>query len=295
MRFYFQFMLLASMLFFVTACKNGTGDFKTSNGYKYTVHTKGSGKSAAINDYIYYTATVKADGDTIQHNADKANLPFMQLPKDWQSIKPPSPFYEVFSKASVGDSITIFVPGDSIPQGNPSLAGKKELTFTLTIHDIKDSTAFAAFNEEKRIEMEAKAAKSKERIPAVEKTVTETLALYKAKNLQMQTTPSGLKYVVHELGTGPKANRGQKVSVEYYGVLLDGNKFDSSFERGMPIEFPVGQGNVIPGWDEALMLLPSGTKATLFIPSNLAYGDQQSGPIPPNSELVFYIEFQGIK
>ena len=62
----------------------------------------------------------------------------------------------------------------------------------------------------------------------------------------------------------------------------------------MPIEFPVGVGNVIPGWDEALTMLPEGTKATLFIPSNLAYGDQQSGPIPANSDLVFYIEFQKI-
>ncbi|MBK8110343.1 MAG: FKBP-type peptidyl-prolyl cis-trans isomerase [Saprospiraceae bacterium] len=288
-----QYLFVLSVL--IIGCKGETGDFTTGNGYKYTVHKKGSGKTAAINDYIFYAATVTADGDTLQSNNDPENYPYMQLPKDWKDIKPPSPFYEVLSKVMVGDSITIYVPGDSIPPGNPSLVGKKELRFVLSIKDIMDSTAYAAFTAKKRSEMEAVMAKSKERLPGVEKTITETLALYKAKNLKVETTPSGLQYVIHEKGTGPVAAKGQKISVDYHGVLKDGTKFDSSFERGMRIEFPVGVGNVIPGWDEALTLLPEGTKATLFIPSNLAYGDQQSGPIPPNSDLVFYIEFQKIK
>ena len=121
------------------------------------------------------------------------------------------------------------------------------------------------------------------------------MAHIKAKNIALQTTESGLQYVIHEKGTGPVAQKGQKISVDYHGILKDGTKFDSSFERGMPIEFPVGVGNVIPGWDEALTLyrkvpkLPFSSQAHL-----LAYGDQQSGPIPANSDLVFYIEFQKI-
>lgn len=287
-------MFLFILAVLMVGCKGETGDFMTSNGYKYTVHKKGSGKVAAVNDFIFYTATVTADGDTLQSNNDMDNLPYMQLPKDWKDIKPPSPFYEVLSKVTKGDSITIYVPGDSIPPGNPSLAGKKELRFMLTVKEIMDSTAYAAYTDKKRGEMEAKMAKSKERLPGVEKTITETLAMYKAKNIKLESTPSGLQYVIHEKGTGAIAQKGQKISVDYHGVLKDGTKFDSSFERGMPIEFPVGVGNVIPGWDEALTMLPEGTKATLFIPSSLAYGDQQSGPIPANSDLVFYIEFQKI-
>ena len=105
------------------------------------------------------------------------------------------------------------------------------------------------------------------------------------------TTPSGLKYVVVEEGTGDATpNVGDAVTVHYTGKLLDGKKFDSSYDRGQPIDFPVGKGQVIQGWDEALLGMKKGEKRVLIIPSDLGYGPSGRGPIPPNATMVFDVE-----
>ncbi|HET9049406.1 MAG TPA: FKBP-type peptidyl-prolyl cis-trans isomerase [Chiayiivirga sp.] len=103
------------------------------------------------------------------------------------------------------------------------------------------------------------------------------------------TTASGLQYQVVTAGKGPKPAATDRVKVHYTGTLLDGTKFDSSVDRGQPAEFALNQ--VIPGWTEALQLMPVGSKYTLWIPSNLAYGDRGTpGPIGPNATLKFEVE-----
>lgn len=111
-----------------------------------------------------------------------------------------------------------------------------------------------------------------------------------------EKTASGLQYKVTEKGSGEMPAKGDTVSVHYTGKLLDGTVFDSSHQRNEPIEFPVGKGQVIEGWDEGLLLLPQGSKATLVIPSDLAYGSQGAGGvIPPNATLIFEVELVEIK
>jgi FKBP-type peptidyl-prolyl cis-trans isomerase FklB len=100
------------------------------------------------------------------------------------------------------------------------------------------------------------------------------------------TTASGLQYVVLKEGAGPKPVATDKVKCDYEGKLIDGTVFDSSIKQGKPIEFAVN--GVIRGWTEALQLMPVGSQYRLFIPSDLAYGDQQMGPdIKPGSTLIF--------
>jgi FKBP-type peptidyl-prolyl cis-trans isomerase FklB len=107
------------------------------------------------------------------------------------------------------------------------------------------------------------------------------------------TTASGLQYTVLKEGTGPKPTLTDKVKCHYHGTLIDGRVFDSSVDRGQPIELNVN--GVIPGWTEALQLMPVGSKWRLFIPSSLAYGDQQAGGlIAPGSTLIFDIELLDI-
>jgi len=107
------------------------------------------------------------------------------------------------------------------------------------------------------------------------------------------TLPSGLQYQIIKEGTGPKPAITDQVKVHYHGTLIDGRVFDSSVERGQPVELSVG--GVIAGWTEALQLMPVGSKWKLFIPSNLGYGDQQAGPmIAPGSTLVFDVELLDI-
>ena len=105
------------------------------------------------------------------------------------------------------------------------------------------------------------------------------------------TTPSGLQYVVVQKGTGTATpSSGTMVKAHYTGKLLDGTKFDSSYDRGEPISFPVGQGRVIKGWDEAFLAMTKGEKRVLIIPAKLGYGPSGRGPIPPNSTMVFDVE-----
>lgn len=114
---------------------------------------------------------------------------------------------------------------------------------------------------------------------------------YLADNgITVAPTASGLYFVEIEEGTGTQAMVGNIVKVHYTGKLLDGTVFDSSIEHGQPYEFPLGQGNVIKGWDEAIAMMKVGGKATLVIPSSLAYDARDSGTIPPYSTLVFDVE-----
>lgn len=147
-----------------------------------------------------------------------------------------------------------------------------------------------------------------EAFAALQKRVDERLAAQQAENLAagkkfleengkregVITTPSGLQYEVLKKTDGAQPTADDVVTVHYVGTLTDGGVFDSSVERGAPIDLPVG--GVIQGWVEGLQLMHVGEKYKLYIPSELAYGDQSPSPlIPPNSVLVFELELLGIK
>jgi FKBP-type peptidyl-prolyl cis-trans isomerase FkpA/FKBP-type peptidyl-prolyl cis-trans isomerase FklB len=110
-----------------------------------------------------------------------------------------------------------------------------------------------------------------------------------AKKEGVQTTASGLQYRVIREGDGPKPNAYSEVEVHYKGTLIDGKVFDSSYDRGEPISFLLGQ--VIQGWQEGVQLMPVGSKYELVIPSELGYGVHGApGVIPPNATLIFEVE-----
>lgn len=111
-----------------------------------------------------------------------------------------------------------------------------------------------------------------------------------------ESTDSGLRYQIIQKGTGVKAEKGKTVSVHYKGQLVDGTVFDSSYKRKQPIDFGLGQGQVIAGWDEGISLLNVGDKARFVIPSNLGYGaNGAGGVIPPDATLIFDVELMDVK
>lgn len=137
--------------------------------------------------------------------------------------------------------------------------------------------AFDAGHAAQKAAEEAAAKEQEEKVVAMTKNATKT--------------NSGLMYEILEKGSGAKPKKGNMVSVHYAGYLLNGQKFDSSFDRNEPIQIPIGVGQVIRGWDEGIQLLNEGSKARLIIPSNLGYGPQGAGGvIPPNATLVFDVE-----
>jgi FKBP-type peptidyl-prolyl cis-trans isomerase FklB len=158
----------------------------------------------------------------------------------------------------------------------------------LTDEEIQE--AIGSFQQERMAEAEemAKAAGEKNRQEG------ESFLLENAKKEGVVTLPSGLQYKVIEEGTGKSPEPGDQVTVHYRGTLIDGTEFDSSYERGEPVTFPVG--GVIPGWTEALQLMKEGAKWNLFIPPSLAYGEQGAGQvIGPNATLLFEVELISVQ
>lgn len=164
-----------------------------------------------------------------------------------------------------------------------------------TVRIIRVGKEANAFDGKKTYDEKLAVAKKKaeEEAKATSMTAEE---LVKAKYPKAQKTASGLYYVVETEGTGAQAQAGKTVSVHYTGTLANGKKFDSSLDRGQPISFTLGQGQVIKGWDEGIALMKVGSKIKLIIPSELGYGPNGAGGvIPPNATLVFDTELMEVK
>jgi FKBP-type peptidyl-prolyl cis-trans isomerase FklB len=153
---------------------------------------------------------------------------------------------------------------------------------------VSDEDLNAAFSviSKKMQELEQAAAKEKS-------AEGEAYLVENAKRDEVTVTESGLQYEVLATGDGEKPTAASTVRTHYHGTFINGDIFDSSVDRGQPAEFPVG--GVIPGWTEALQLMTEGSKWRLYVPYNLAYGEQGSqGAIPPYSTLVFDVELLAI-
>lgn len=193
------------------------------------------------------------------------------VPTPWLDGK-----HTVFGKTIEGQSVV-----DSIAQGD-SLDSLEILAVGAEAEKFNAIEAFRTFegSRAKRIEEEKAAIEAQ-----IEKLANG-----------FNKTESGLRYQILQQGEGKKAQKNDLVSVHYKGQLADGTVFDSSYKRNDPIEFTLGVGQVIAGWDEGIALLHVGEKARFVIPSTLAYGSQGAGGvIPPNANLIFDVELVAIK
>jgi peptidylprolyl isomerase len=138
-------------------------------------------------------------------------------------------------------------------------------------------------------------------VTALSVAATGVIAMSEAADAQpVTTTPSGLKIIDVKVGTGPSPKPGQTCMMNYTGWLYEngkkGAKFDSSLDRNQPFSFPIGQHQVIAGWDEGVATMKVGGKRTLIIPPELGYGARGAGGvIPPNATLIFDVELLGVK
>lgn len=198
------------------------------------------------------------------------------IPADETTLK------DVFMMLHKGDSAEFEVSADtlfmkSFGQLTPGFLKKNSLIhFYVKVENI--------YNQN-----ELEAMKAEERAKSIMKDSVEATA-YLANLTNVQTTASGLKYVITKPSNGAKPKAGQEVSMLYRGLLLNGTKFDENQDQANPFKFTIGMRQVIPGWDEGVMLLHEGEEAKFIIPSRLAYGEQGGGPIPPNSTLIFDVK-----
>ena len=181
---------------------------------------------------------------------------------------------------SPGDSAQFRTPADSIFRGGqmpPNVKSGDTVTFFVKMISVKSKAEY----EKDQLEKSAK------QIGIDDKLLQDYI---KKNNLNAQKTPSGIYYVIDKKGNGKHATAADKVKVHYKGYKLNGEKFDSSYDRNEPIDFPLS--GVIKGWTEGIPMLEEGGKGTLLIPSHLAYG--QNGPpgskIGPNEVLLFDVE-----
>ncbi len=264
--------------------------FSRVSAVEYKIVKDVPGKTAQVGDVVEFHILVKCDtlvlGDSRAQQAGKpAAMPVgaPQNATDWQAVLP---------KLSAGDSAYCRVWCDSIlatvPPGNtqplpPWLVKGNKVEIFLSVVSVKPK---AQYDEEQK--MAAALALKDE-----DKNMQE---FFTKNNLKPIKTASGLYYTITKEGAGDAIKSGQNVSMHYVGKLMNGSTFDSNQEPAKPFEFPVGQGRVIKGWDEGVQLLKKGTKASFYIPSQMAYGAQSPTPaIPPNSPLVFDVEVVDVK
>ncbi len=281
----------------IVACKKQ--EQLTMSGFKYSIINDQPGTNVKEGDYVYFRYIVMVNDSMVFNSQSQSPDIKFKLPKqEKKELKNAQPIVDAFYYLSKGDSAVVYQTIDEETRKQIGIPTANELKFCITLIDVKDQTAYEADMKVEQDAITAKRSAAAALLPQIQEMVKKNIADYKsgANKANLITTKSGLKYIVHETGTGPTASLGQIVSANYYGALLDGKMFDNSFERGQEIQFPLGQGQVIPGWDEAFGLLPVGSKATLFIPAELAYGAAGSPPaIPANSELLFYVEVGGVK
>ena len=209
-------------------------------------------------------------------------------------------FYEGMAMMHKGDSASFIVNIDSTfikwfhQTSLPAEFNSTDvMRFEVRLDDFYPESEYAPRLAAKiKKDIDARIEKMKADHPEETATAAQQLTEYLAKNkVTVDPTPSGLYYVQTQEGNGEKPEVGMMAQVHYTGKLLDGTVFDSSIERGEPISFPLGVGQVIPGWDEGIMMMSEGEKGVLYITNFLAYGDRRAGDkITPFSNLMFEVE-----
>jgi FKBP-type peptidyl-prolyl cis-trans isomerase len=296
--------LLGAATLGFNACKSG-GDVKTIKGIQYQIVKDAKGKNAAIGDIVEFNLVAKCDTATI-NDTWKQGRPATQRV---DSPRNSSDLMAVFPFLSPGDSAIVTISCDSILKGIPAeqlshipawLKKGNKITINLSVVSIKSEADFKKEMDAKQAEEMKKMEEQKAaQMPLDDKTLQDYFA---TKGIKPEKTASGLYYTIQKPGSGAKIEKGQTVSMMYTGRLLDGTAFDSNIDTAVghhgnsPLVFPVGQGQMIPGVDEGVGLLKKGAKATLYLPSPIAYGPQSPSPtVPPNAVMIFEVEITDVK
>jgi len=295
----YSFLMLC---IFAAAANAQSAMHQLADGTKYTIFTADTGSKIKVNDVITFNIIQKTDKDSVLVSSYAAGQPAkMQVlaPESANDIVQKR-VMEVLPFAALKDSLLIKIPTDSLLKGNEDKRPPffpKGSYFNLYIKIMRIQALNDAIAERN-----AEISKiSADEVNAENKYATDN-------KLIVTTTASGLKYAITKAGLKPKPQTGDTVYVNYTGKLLNGKVFDSSIQADAvkaglnqpgrtyePISVIIGEHHIIQGWEEGLLLVNEGGKATFIIPSKLAYGEQGMGDIPPFSPLVFDLQITKVK
>jgi FKBP-type peptidyl-prolyl cis-trans isomerase FkpA len=283
----------------------GCSKFEKGEGdMLYKIHNDKSGEAIKEGDFVVFGVVEKTEGDSVLYSSYDYDRPSLLI-KEKSIFK--GDLFSGLGMLSEGDSATFKINIDSmvLKMGRPRPADTtaKYLVYNLKIEKVipKGKLTDSVFRGKIDEFLKAEVEKAKTGETGKIKSYTT------AKNLKPTISPSGLNYVISKQGSGSKPNPGDTVLVNYTGSFLSGKIFDSSladaakksgtFNPGRkyePLKLPVGMQGSIPGFEEGLMLLNKGSKATLILPSSLAYGEQGNQGIPPFTPLVFEVDMVNI-
>jgi len=299
--------LLGASIIGLNACKSG-GEMKKIKGMEYTIVKDEKGPNAKIGEVVEFNLRATCDTTTIS-DTWKMGHPAAQ-PVD--SPHNSTDLMAILPMLSAGDSALVYISCDSIIAGIPAeqmgnkpewMQKGKKIKIELSIVSIKSREQAMKDMENKRQEEMKKIEEQKAaQLPLDDKTLQEYFA---KNNIKAEKTASGLYYTIQSAGSGKQIEKGQTVSMMYTGKTLDGHIFDSNVDAEVakknghgsdPLTFVVGMGQMIPGVDEGAALLKKGAKATLYLPSPIAYGPQSPSPeIPANAIMIFEVEVKEVK
>ncbi|MEL6132067.1 MAG: FKBP-type peptidyl-prolyl cis-trans isomerase [Bacteroidota bacterium] len=257
-------------------------------GLLYHIERQGEGNLPQSGEYakVHYTGKF-LDGRAFDSSVER-NEPFVVPVGQQKVIRGWDIGLGLFPVGSKG---VLYVPpelGYGMRGAGNVIPPNASLIFEIEMLEVMDEEAF------KKHEAEENAKQEKALREYLERQMAEDFQKIKAymeqSGKRFEMTSNGLFYRIDQEGEGPKPENGQNVSVHYTGRLLTGQVFDSSIQRGQPISFPIGTGQVIQGWDLGIPLFSEGGKGTLLIPSPMAYGPRDMGSIPANAILEFDIE-----
>jgi len=259
------------------------------SGLIYIEDKRGSGRQPKIDEMVTINLVVMlVDGTKVFSTADRGEPFEYQYGQKFDT----DGLEEGVGLMRKGGKATLIVP-HQIAYG-PEARGQVIPPYSTIIYEVElvNIRSKEAYDKEVAAKQAQREAESEQR--KLNETVLRNQ--YLADNgITVEPTATGLYYIEVEKGTGEKAVPGSTVQVHYTGTLLDGTVFDSSVDKGQPLEFALGQGRVIKGWDEGIAMMNVGGKAKLIIPSDIAYGASDRGTIPPYSTLVFDVELISVE
>lgn len=256
---------------------------KDKSGLLYKFHEQTNNRLAKIGDYITVELRYKTNEDSLLFDGKGETIPL-------ELVEPvfAGDINQALAMMREGDSATFIIRADSFLLKNAKLTllpdfidEDSRIIFDVRMHNVR---SLEELEKEKEL-------KRKEGLKLEEESINKYIL---ENNISANPESSGLYFVPIREGKGQQAKAGDIVTVHFTGKFLDGTVFDSSYPRNRPIDFELGKGQVIAGWDEGIAKMKKGGKALLLIPSHIGYGEGR-GQIPPNTPLVFEVELINVK